>query len=109
MTTTTPENIGVGTSDPTPPLDYRFAGFGYQNWEIKGNPPIMVNPRASLHSKLAWCWGEVQQLDDLASTLCTHENEALQQVGNLLYSRTISLIAMLDHLGETTRNDAGRG
>lgn len=104
----TPENIGADTAKPTPSLDCRFAGFGFQNWEIKGDPPIMVNPHASLHSKLAWCWGEVHQIDDLASVLCTHESEALQQVGSLLYSRTISLIAMLDHLSETTRNEAGR-
>jgi len=96
-------------SQPAPDLDFRFSGFGYQNWGIDGEPPIMVNPKASLHHKLAWCWGEVNQIDEFALTLCQHENETLQRVGNMLASRTISLTAMLEHLGETTCSTEGRG
>lgn len=102
MATTTPENIAADKPELAPSLDYRFASFGYQNWEIEGPPPIMVNPAASLHSKLAWCWGEVNQIEDLASTLCTHENEVLANLGNLLINRVTPLVAMLEHLGEST-------
>ncbi len=91
---------------PDNKLDYRFAGFGYQNWCVDGAPPVIVNPAATLHAKLAWCWGEMRMIDDLASLLCTSENVELSQVGNLLVHKAMAITAMLEHLADTTTGKA---
>lgn len=85
--------------------DCRFAGYGFQNWFAYGEPPVVANPAATLHSKLSWCWGEMKQIDDLASVLCTSENEDLARIGNLLLHKAVPLIAMLEHVAENTAPD----
>ena len=83
-------------------LDHRFAGYGFQNWCPEGAPPVIVNRAATVHAKLAWCWGEVKQIDDLASVLCTNKDEELARIGNLLVHKSMALIAMLEHVAEST-------
>jgi len=83
-------------------LDYRFAGYGFQNWCAEGVPPVIVNRAATVHAKLAWCWGEVKQIEDLASVLCTNKDEELARIGNLLVYKSMALIAMLEHVADTT-------
>lgn len=67
----------------------------------------MVNTKASQHSKLAWCWGELNQLEDLAHTLCTHDDAAITRIGNLLASRVMPLLSMLEHLSEVSCVEKG--
>lgn len=83
-------------------LDYRVAGYGFQNWCPEGAPPVVVNRAATLHAKLARCWGEVKQIDDLACVMCSSNDEDLARIGNLLVHKSIALIAMLEHVAETT-------
>lgn len=91
------------TADPGEGLDFRFAGYGYQNWRMDGAPPVVANPAATMHAKLAWCWGEMKQIDDLAIVMCTSENKHLASVGNMLVHKAMGLIAMLEHLAEATQ------
>jgi len=84
-------------------LDYRFAGYGFQNWCSEGVPPVMVNPAATTHAKLAWCWGEMRQIDDLASVLCTSQHDELAIIGNILANKSMALIAMLEHMAAITK------
>ena len=93
-------------SDSLTPLDGRFSGFGYQNWDMDGEPPIMVNPKASLHHKLAWLWSEASCLTDLATEICCENNKELRTFANFILSRMMPMEAMLEHLGETTRKGA---
>ncbi len=95
------ENVRDGVSAEK--LDYRFAGFGYQNWHIDGEPPVVLNRAATLHAKLAWCWGEVSQIDHMASVLCTSDHQELASIGNLLSHKALALTAMLEHLALTTK------
>lgn len=98
----TPSHPGAAAPDTLKPLDSRFAGYGFQNWSMNDEPPILVNPKARLHSKLAWCWGEANQIEELAFTLSTHADHQIRSIGNLLLSRVMPLQAMLDHLAENT-------
>ena len=83
-------------------LGYRFAGYSFQNWGYEGAPPIVVNPAATTHAKLAWCWGEMTQIETMASVLCASENPDVASVGNFLVNKSVSLIAMLEHLADVT-------
>lgn len=98
MALASPRTSAPDASEP----DYRIAGYGYQNWSLDGPPPILINTQARTHSKLAWCWGETRQLEDLAHTLCTHEDQALAHIGELLASRVMPLLSMLEHLSEVS-------
>jgi hypothetical protein len=97
---------GVPAPDTTPELDYRFSGFCYQNWSMDGPPPIIVNPAASLHHKLAWLWGEVSLLSDAVHEIDTSDNKQLRRFANFITSRLMPIEAMLDHLGDTTSKGA---
>lgn len=91
---------------PAPELDSRFSGFCYQNWGMDGEPPIIVNPNASLHNKLAWLWGEVSLLADAVNEIDASDNPQLRTFANFITSRLMPVEAMLDHLGETTSKGA---
>jgi hypothetical protein len=83
--------------------DHRFSGFCYQNWKMDGPPPLIVNPAASLHHKLAWPWGEVSILNDAVWEISTGDNEQLRTFAGFITSRLMPMEAMLHHLGETTQ------
>lgn len=96
------ESTGADAPDTTPEPDYRFSGFCYQNWSMDGPPPITVNPKASLHHKLAWLWGEVSLLSDAVQEISTEDNKRLRIFANFITSRLMPMEAMLDHLGDIT-------
>lgn len=95
-------STGTSVPDTSPEPDYRFSGFGYRNWDMDGAPPIIVNPAASLHHKLAWLWGEVSVLRDVVDEVNTCESAQLRAFANFIASRLMPMEAMLDHLGEIT-------
>lgn len=97
---------GTSAAAPSPELDYRFSGFCYQNWDMDGEPPIVVNPNASLHHKLAWLWGELSILVDAVNEMDTSENKQLRVFSNFITSRLMPMEAMLDHLGDITSKGA---
>ena len=96
---------GAPAPNTTPP-DYRFSGFSYQNWRMDGQPPLIVNPAASLHHKLAWLWGEVSILSDAVNEIATDDNKQLRVFANFVFSRLMPMEAMLDHLGDITAKGA---
>lgn len=93
---------GVPTPTATPAPDYRFSGFCYQNWSMDGPPPLIVNPAASLHHKLAWLWGEVSLLSDAVHEMNCEDDKSLRTFANFITSRLMPMEAMLDHLGDIT-------
>ena len=78
------------------------AGLSYQNWRMDTHAPILINTNATIHSKLAWCWGELSVVNDALAVLNTSSNAELRSLGNFLSSRLIPLEAMLNHLGESS-------
>lgn len=99
-------SMGATASDTCAPQDYRFSGFSYQNWDMDGEPPILVNPKASLHHKLAWLWGETSCLNDVVTELSCSDNKELRIFANFVMSRLMPMEAMLDHLGDITSKGA---
>lgn len=97
---------GVPAPDTPPEPDYRFSGFCYQNWSMNGPPPLIVNPAASLHHKLAWLWGEVSLLSDAVHEISCDDNKQLRIFANFITSRLMPMEAMLDHLGDITSKGA---
>ncbi len=97
------ESPGAPAPDSSSAHDYRSSGFSYQNWHLDGPPPIIINPAASLHHKLAWLWGEVSILSDVVHETSCDDNKQLRIFANFMISRLMPMEAMLDHLGEITR------
>lgn len=97
---------GAPASNTSPAPDYRSSGFSYQNWEMDGAPPIIINPAASLHHKLAWLWGEVSILSDAVHEINCDGDKHLRIFANFITSRLMPMEAMLDHLGEITAKGA---
>lgn len=81
-----------------------LAGYAFQNWDHETSPPVIINPEASLHAKLAWCWGEVCFIKSLGDVACQHNTDAMHGVGELLVAVSMPLEAMLRHLSEVTLN-----
>lgn len=100
------ESIGAAAPEISPSTDYRFSGFCYQNWDMSGEPPIIVNPKASIHHKLAWAWGEVATLSDALNELDITDNKELRTFANFVASRLMPIEAMLNHLGAATYSQA---
>lgn len=86
-----------------------LAGYAFQNWDFDALPPVIINPEASLHAKLAWCWGEVCFIKNLGNVACQARGAEMWDVGELLVSASIPLEAMLRHLSEVTRSKASGG
>ncbi|MBS0408186.1 MAG: hypothetical protein JSS17_17830 [Proteobacteria bacterium] len=86
-----------------------LSGYLYQNWGLDNtNPPVVLNPDASLHACIAWCWGEVAEAHGLAMVARVNNIEG-GAVLDAVLSRLTALERMLEHLGERTRADkAGR-
>ncbi|AVO35372.1 hypothetical protein [Ottowia oryzae] len=83
-----------------------LSGWRHENWTmVGGQPPVVLNPAASVHSCIAWGWGEAQELLDLlhAAYDANSSNAGLIEVG---LSRATVLSKMLEHLAERTAGKA---
>lgn len=81
----------------------RISGYHYRNWRSDGKPPIMVNPKASFHNKIAWVWGEISMLKELLLDISCNDEEN-SSLASYVANRLVSVEAMLDHLGDVTSN-----
>ena len=97
---------GVPAPDTPPEPDSRCSGSSYQNWSMDGPPPLIVNPEASLHHKLAWLWGEISILSDAVHEINCDGDKQLSVFANFITSRLMPMEAMLDHLGDITSKGA---
>ena len=85
-----------------------LSGWRHENWTMAGgHPPVVLNPAASVHSCIAWGWGEARELLDLlhAAYDADAANAGLIEAG---ISRAMVLASMLDHLADRTARDALR-
>lgn len=89
------------------PLD--MAGHCYRNWGAgNDNPPIILNPKASVHACIAWCWGEAAQAHELVMMARSNDTNNAAVLDSVL-ARLDGLERMLDYVGERTRDADGAG
>ena len=81
-----------------------LSGWRYENWSSdNAEPPVVMNPRARLHTCIAWCWGEAREAHELAINAQCYE----QDVGALIdaiQSRLMPLERMLEALSARTQH-----
>lgn len=79
-----------------------ISGWRYENWDSEdGEPPVILNPRASLHKRISWCHGEANEALQLIYQAQRH-SEDIGVLVDAVCSRLMSLERMLSHLGERT-------
>ena len=78
---------------------------GADNWNMDEAPASIVNPDASLHRCIAWCWSEVDSLSRLAAGVVGVDSVLLSDAVNELLAKKLSVLAvMLECLAERTNN-----
>jgi hypothetical protein len=93
---------------PQRPAAPAVTSLSYTNWHFDEiQPPLVLNPEASQHSLVAWCWGEIEDLQTLFGLLLVVPQSGLQnmEVGDLVsitYNRLRPVAAVLEHLGDVT-------
>lgn len=81
-----------------------ISGYCWQSWDMGDEPPLMVNPKASLHTKIAWMWGEITMLHDMLTEMsCNGDRETSSLAGHIA-NRLTPVQAMMEHLGDVTSN-----
>lgn len=83
--------------------------YAFDNWNNDATPPLQINDAASLHSLIAWCWGEAADIEAIADLLATDEAIAFG-TSTLLVNKVGPLVRMLEELGtRTSKMGADRG
>lgn len=67
----------MAESDSTENVD--VSGLRWRNWSGEGGPPVIMNPDATTHALISYCWAEASQALSLsvAATMCQDELSAL--------------------------------
>lgn len=94
-------------------------GWLADNWvavteQIKVQPPVIVNPQASVDSVMAWCYGELVSLAAVSSALsCVGEMLSPAEIGAIFRHRLEPLAdvvgAMVGRLQPAARSSQPQG
>ena len=96
MSTASPSTVSV----PTAPL--RLNDHLGANWLQDAGPVAILNPAATLHERIAYCWGLAMHLESIAN-LSESSNEPASSLHGLLLAHLLPLLAVLEGLGGETR------
>ena len=80
----------------------RLDAFHNQNWRVDAQPVAVLNEASTTHERIAYCWGQANQISEIAHMLGTSSDADLRRCGGLLHLLSTPLTAMLDHLADTT-------
>ena len=84
-----------------------LSGWLWTNWNAEGAPPVVMNPSASTHALIAWCWGEAVVVKGLSMTAVGITDPA--EFGDLnlaMRERLVGIVTVLNELGQ--RNSSFR-
>lgn len=73
------------------------------NWRSDAGPVAILNPAATLHERIAYCWGLAAQLEAIANLSAASKEEPARSLHGLLLVHLESLLAVLENLGTETR------
>lgn len=85
----------------TIPLVKLNDGLG-SNWDLEAGPVAILNPAATLHERIAYCWGLAAHLEAIAN-LSAASAEPAHSLQGLLLVHLEPLLAVLENLGSETR------
>ena len=88
----------MSTDNNARELATAVSGFRCTNWRHDGPLPLIVNPQADHHALLAWCWGEVQQIELLCRLHAGDEDNTAADLVNAMLSNVMGLAGVLEHL-----------
>ena len=82
------------------------SGLRWRNWSGEGGPPVIMNPAASTHALIAYCWAEASQALEvsIAATMYPDEHAALNDA---IQSRLNAIVPILELL--SVRSSAVKG
>jgi hypothetical protein len=72
------------------------------NWKHDAGPVAILNPDATLHERIAYCWGLAAHLEAIAN-LSEESQAPARSLHGLLLVHLVPLLAVLDNLGTETR------
>lgn len=93
----------MADSDSTEIVD--VSGIRWRAWSGEGGPPIIMNPNASTHALISWCWGEADhalQMSIAGSMSC--EGYELAKLNDAIQGRLESIAAVLEALAIRTKD-----
>jgi hypothetical protein len=103
------QNLHQFTPEEQDTSKVNVSSYRFENWNMSGPAPVIINPEADTHTLIAWCWGEAADLLDLSTGCCTQPNIDAATLAALFCSRMEPLVNMLYHLGNRTANEARPG
>jgi hypothetical protein len=84
-----------------------LSGLRWGNWSAETNgaePPVVLNPKASVQACIAWCYSAVGDALELSARGMAGEVEKNSTDDDLILERLTCAKAMLEHLGDVTCN-----
>lgn len=73
------------------------------NWRSDAGPVAILNPAATLHESIAYCWGLAAHLEAIANLSAASKEEPMRSLHGLLLVHLEPLLAVLENLGSETR------
>jgi hypothetical protein len=90
----------------TIPEPLRLDAAHNQNWNVDAGPVAVLNEASTAHERIAYCWGLANQIKGFALILSSTRDSDIHVYGEILSSFAGPLEAMLDRLGDDTREAA---
>jgi len=87
----------------------RLDAYMSQNWNSSAAPVAILNTETTLHERIAYCWELGSQIEELAQLLNVSTDTEQSRIGTLLTHNITPLMAMLNHLAESTANEVHHG
>ena len=75
------------------------------NWNGDAAPVAILNERSTLHDRLAYLHGLVDQMSSLANILAYHQQHEVKDVASALYWHIKPMAALLAHMAEETQHE----
>ena len=76
------------------------------NWHVDTKPVAVLNDAASLHERIAYCWGMVNSFRTMVGLLMDHRDETMSELADVLWRESARLEVMLEQLGgETAKSE----
>jgi hypothetical protein len=79
------------------------------NWNARAAPVAILNDASTLHERLAYLWGLVDQLAGIVNIMTQHNNQDVSCAANSLYWHIQPMASLLGRMADDTRPGMGEG
>ena len=84
------------------------SGIRWRLWNADGEPPIIMNPKASTHALISWCWGEADHALQMAvAGSVSGDDYEMAKMNDAIQGRLEAITAVLEALAFRTQPKKG--